>query len=136
MRISKKQFYIITVLFLLLPFSLQWKLFLFGTKTTWIVVRHTHPYSTFAANTESRSTYSIIQFEANNKQIEFRGLEDLKYPIGKKVNIIYNTRKPSQFVMLNFAGLFLSNKMIIPVVFLIIWFAFYLTIRQTQQLKN
>ena len=136
MRISKKQFYIITFLFLLLPFSVQWKLLLFGTKTTGVVIKHIYPYSAYAANNESTYTYSIIRFEANNKKIEFSGPEDLKYPIGKEVKIIYNSKKPSQFVMFNFAGLFLSNKIIIPGVLLIIWFAFYLTIRQIQQLKN
>jgi hypothetical protein len=130
MYVSKKQFYIITVLFLLVPFSVHWRLFVFGQKTTAVVLRHIAPHSSFAYNSESTSKYAVIGFQADNEYIEFKGPEDLKYPIGKKITVVYNSKKPSQFVMLNFAGIVLSNKMIIPGVLLLAWFAFYITIRQ------
>ena len=133
MHISKKQFYIITFLFLLLPLSVQWKLLLFGTKTTGVVVRHAQ---TFQGNAGSANIFSIIQFQTSNGKIEFSGPEDLNYQIGKEVKILYNKNKPSQYVMLTFGGLFLSNKIIIPGIFLIIWFAFYLTIKQMRQQRN
>jgi hypothetical protein len=137
MYISKKQFYIITFLFILLPFSVQWRLFVFGKKTKGVVLYHTttnqHPQN---MDPFTNSRYAIIGFTANKEQIKFKGPEDLMYPIGKEVTILYLPEKPKRFILLTFAGLILSNRMIIPGILLLCWFAFYLTTKQLFNQRN
>ncbi len=126
MRISRKKFILITLMFLLLPISANYRLLLFGIKTTGIVTKQEHDI------TNSRTKYSVIHFNADSCSIDFIGPEDVVYPVGKEVTIYYNRKNPQKFIMFNFAGLVLNNKMIVPGVFLLMWFAFYLTIRNTQ----
>lgn len=129
MRISKTQFYIITLLFFLLPISANWRLFLFGKRTTGIVIQ---PKITevLTGNTERRS---IIYFETPNRHYYIYGPEDAIYPIGKEIRIIYRESKPEDYILLNFTGLLLTNKTIIPLVLLILWLSFYLSVKQSQK---
>jgi len=136
MKISKFQFYLITILFLLLPFSVQWRLLLFGIKTTGTVIGYDKGSALRSNLSESPGKYSIIRFEAAGRYYDFAAPEHIVYPIGKKITILYNRKKPKQFLMLNFTGLVLSNKMIIPFVAMILWFAFYLSVNQPQLKKR
>lgn len=126
MRITRKKFLLITLMFLLLPISANYRLIFFGSKTTGIVVEQKH------ALNNTKNTYSIIHFVADGRTIDFIGPEDVEYPVGKEVTIYFNPRNPQKFIMFNFAGLVLNNKMIIPGVLLIMWFAFYLAVRDSQ----
>lgn len=126
MQISRKQFILITILFLLLPVSANYRLIFFGEKTTGIVTELKQD----RGNPEIY--YSIIHFEADGQYIDFIGPENLKYPPGKEITIYYKPGKPQKFIMFNIAGLLLNNKMITPGVLLIVWFAFYFSIRESQ----
>jgi hypothetical protein len=126
MYISRTKFISITLLFLLLPFSSNWKLLLFGIRTTGIVEKHkiTSPMW----NNSDR--YSIIRYKTQDQEFLIYGPEDVIYPIGKKIKIIYRKDKPEDYLMLSAAGLLLTNKMIIPMVLLILWVSFYMTVRE------
>ncbi len=132
MYISGKQFIFITLLFLLLPLSSNWKLLLFGERTTGIVEQHKITSPMF--NNSER--YSIIRFQANGNDILIYGPEDLVYPIGKKIKIIYQKKDPSNYVMLTIAGLLLTNKSIIFLVLFILWLAFYLSVKEAYNKRS
>ncbi len=127
MYISKKKFLIITLLFAFIPISTHWKLFLFGKKATGIVIQHKIS-SPFFNNSEK---YSLIEYKTQQgEKILIYGPEDVEYPVGKKIHILYLEKKPEKYVMLNGAGLLLTNKIILPLVALILWIAFYLSFGQ------
>lgn len=126
MQISRKKFLLITLMFLLIPLSANYRLLIFGEKTKGVVTEQKR------ASKNAETIYSIIHFEAEGRYIDFIGPEDVKYPVGKEVTIFYNKKNPRKFIMFNVAGLVLNNKMILPGVLLIMWFAFYLAMRETQ----
>lgn len=132
MYISKTQFYIITFLFFLLPFSMHWRLFLFGKRTTGIVIK---PNITDVLTLKT-DRHSIICFETPDRHIYIYGPEDVIYPVGKEIKIIYRENKPEDYVMLNAAGLLLTNKTVIPFVLLIFWVSFYVSYRQTHKKQH
>lgn len=128
-RIPKYQFYLITLLILLLPLSSSWRLLIFGEKTKGVVmgVRKVIVKGGLDSPASLERT-SIIRFTSGDKYYEFTGPGEIIYPAGKEITVFYNPRNPEKFLMFNFAGLFLSEKMIIPGVLLIIWAAFYFTV--------
>ena len=132
MLISRKKFLIITLLFALVPFSTHWKLFLFGKKATGIVVQH--KISSPLLNRTDK--FSLIEYETQKgEKILIYGPEEVEYPIGKEIGILYMESKPEKYVMLNGAGLLLTNKVILPLVALIMWIAFYLSFGQQTKSK-
>lgn len=136
-KISKTQFYLILVLILLLPLSSSWKLLLFGKFTKGEVVSHSNrKVNSGEGYGGSYEKASVIRYYVGEYYYEFSGVGEIVYPVGKKITIIYNPKKPEKFLMFNFAGLFLSQKMIIPGVMLIIWVSFYLTIIQNQPKRS
>jgi hypothetical protein len=132
MKISKRQFILITSLFLLLPLSVHWQLLVFGKYTHGVVLGQRIRRGNGVSMISMNSSYNIIGFEANGYYVKFLGAENVSYPVGKKVLICYRKRNPEDFLLVNFSGLFFSNKMIIPFVVFIFWIAFYLTIRQNK----
>lgn len=133
MHISRRKFLIVTILFALIPLSTHWKLFLFGQKTTGTVVKP----KISSPLLYSTDRYSIIEFKTHEaKKILIYGPEDLEYPIGKEFKILYNKNKPQNYVILNAAGLLLTNKVILPIVALILWISFYLSFGQEAKRKQ
>lgn len=110
----------------MIPFSANYRLLVFGEKTKGVVTEQKK------ALENSETVYCIIHFEVKGNHINFIGPENLKYPPGKEVTIFYDKRNPRKFIMFNFAGLVLNNKMIAPGVLLIMWFAFYLAMQETR----
>lgn len=131
MKISKAQFIVITALFILLPFTVHWKLLIFGEKTVATVVGHKQISTNDSTSILGSSQYSIIRFEAEGEEIEFSGPSDLVYEPGTEITVYYKKGNPQKHIMFNFAGLFLDLKTVIPFVLLILWFAFYFSMRKT-----
>lgn len=136
MYIRKRYFWIITILFLLLPLSSSWKLLLFGESATGEVIEQLTVQSENVHNIHNGSTYCLIQFMANGNTYTFTAPENVKYEVGRKVKVYYNRNKPDKHIMFNFAGLILSPRMYLPASLLLIWIAFYLTMNQQYQLKS
>jgi hypothetical protein len=136
-KISRFQFFLISVLILLLPLSSNWKLFLFGEKTKGVVVGVRHNLARGSSSyTASLETVSVIRFSVGENYYEFYGPGEVIYHEGKEITVFYNPKNPEKFLMFNFAGIFLSSKVIIPGVLFLVWVAFYLSINQSQQKKS
>lgn len=121
MYISRRMFYFVSILFLLLPFSVNWRLFVFGKQTTGFVVRVQRPIM----GMQQSDSYSIIEFYTPEKTIEVFSPENVIYPVGKKLRIFYNPENPDNNILFTFTGLFFNKKAIFPFVFFMIWMAFY-----------
>lgn len=132
MNISRKQFLIITLLFTLLPFSSNWRLLLFGERTTGIVEQHKLTSPMF--NNSER--YSIIRYQAEGQDYLIYGPEDVIYPVGKEIKILFRKNKPSDYVMLTMAGMLITDKTAMFIVLIILWLAFYLSVRETQKKRK
>jgi hypothetical protein len=132
MRISKLQFFLVLIMILILPLSSSWKLICFGEKTTGRVVGYS---PNFGPNYPSNggSKQSIIRISTTSGFVDIYGPDDILYPINKKITLFYNPENPKKNLLLNFVGLFLSQKMIVPGVLLLLWVAFYLTVTQSNQ---
>lgn len=133
MKISRKLFFFITILFLFLPVSVHWRLILFGKHTKGIVISESKQRLEHIDLNEYNSKYCIIRFETDKEYIEFMGPEGINYPVGKKFLIFYSKKNPKHFLLFNFYGLFLTNKMIFPFVFFIMWIAFYLSFKENRK---
>ncbi|QQS50355.1 MAG: hypothetical protein IPM71_12300 [Bacteroidota bacterium] len=132
MRITKLQFWIITLLFLLLPFSVHWKLIVFGEVTRGEVAGYLQGNVFLKRPQQEADFAAVVCFNAQNQNIEFEAPENIHYALGEKLKVLYNPSDPEQHVLFNFAGLFLSNRMIIPGVMLIMWLAFALSLNQAK----
>lgn len=126
MRIPKLFFWLITLLIVLLPLSMQWRLIFWGERTTGKVVEY---------RTEEQlhlvTLYSVIRFEVGDSYYDVVGPADVKYPIGKTYTIFYKPGNPHKLIVWNFYDLFLQPKRVLPLVFLLIWVAFYFSFKTT-----
>jgi hypothetical protein len=127
MQISNKKFWLITILFLLLPFSVHWRLLLFGTKTTGTVIGHIKTYH--HGNVEVY--FAVIEFNTIDETYKVTGPEFADYPINKEICVFYRKRNPKKFLLFTFAGIYFSKKLIIPGVAFILWLAFFFSQRQS-----
>jgi hypothetical protein len=110
---------------------------MFGKSTTGMVIDYKGQWGRHPYMTKTEITHSIIRYYySKDGFIDFVGPEDVKYPLGKKVKIFYDKSNPQKHVMFNAAGLILNNKMILPGVALILWLAFYLTMRELYRKKT
>lgn len=136
MHISPKQFWIVFLLFLLMPFSIHWRLIAFGKKTTGVAIEQVTEHTPHVENIFSGSVFTLIQFSAGDSLYSFHAPENVKYEPGEKIPILYNANNPEQYIMYNFAGLVLSPKMYLPFILLLIWIAFYRTMKDTEQMNK
>jgi hypothetical protein len=136
MKITRKQFFIITFLFLLLPFSVNWRLFLFGGQTKAIVIKKTLPVIENNYVPENIDKFSIIRYNVNGLEIEFLGPENIIYPIGKEFTVFYSKKNPKEYVLFSFSGLLMNNKMLLPFALFVLWISFYLTINKDYKKKR
>jgi hypothetical protein len=127
MNISSKFFWTILILILLLPFSIHWKLFLFGGKTEGKVV-HFKSISGY----KQGGSYPVIEFKAEDKTIDVLGPDNYPYPIGKTMIIFYNRQNPTDYIPLNIPAIYLGKFVLFPGVLLLMWVALYVSLKQTQ----
>ena len=131
MKISRTKFWLIVLIILLLPFSKNWRLLLFGISTYGEVLYHRE-----ISLTKGYYTYSIIEFIANEQKFQIRGPANVIYPVGKKIKIKYDKSEPTNYITLNLSTIYLGNQMIIPGILLILWLAFYWSFKQNKNLKE
>jgi hypothetical protein len=137
MKITRRFFWAIFFLALLLPLSKNWRLLLFGNKTYGVVSGYSKGNYANANNSyRYRDTYSVIKFTSDHEEVSFLGPDNLILPVGKKIRIYYDPRHPTHCIPLHFTSLYLGKQMIIPAVFLFLWVALYTALKQTEQQKK
>lgn len=125
--ISKWAFYSICVLILALPVSRQWKLLVNGKKTTGTVTDYT-PVSRETPDGMVTIDYvSKIEFIAGDSTCLAYGPRDYEYESGRTLRILYDPENPSNCCILSFSGFYLNNYLVLPLILLVLWAAFYLS---------
>lgn len=131
MKISGSKFLIITILIVLIPIYGNWKLIVYGEKTEGVVVKIIEENSGMLL-----SFYSIISYEANQKQYALRGPENVKYPVTKKFQILYLPDHPMNAIIYSAKGIYINQYTATSVVLFILWIAFYLSFSPKSTSRN
>lgn len=122
MKISGIKFIIITVLIVFIPIYGNWKLLVQGERTEGIVVKIIEEDAGMLL-----SFYSIITYQANQKQYSLKGPENIEYQIGKKFQILYMPDAPEDSIIFSPRGIYVNRFTSAAVVLFILWMAFYLS---------
>lgn len=125
--ISKWTFFGICALILTLPLSRHWRLLILGEKATGTVGEYTITVRESLAGEKKILHVSEIQFQVNDTTYMAYGPPDLEYEAGRTVNIKYHPGRPSEHCVLTFSSLYLNNYMILPLILLTLWAAFFLS---------
>ncbi|MBN2596296.1 DUF3592 domain-containing protein [Labilibaculum sp.] len=131
MKISGFKFLIITILILLIPIYANWKLIAYGEKTEGVVVKIVEENTGMLL-----SFYSVIAYEANQKQFTLKGPENVEYPIGKKFQILHSKKDPQNAIIFSIKGLYFNKFASISIVLFILWIAFYLSFSPKSANRN
>jgi len=127
--ISKLQFWIITLLILLLPISSKYKLILFGGKAEGTVVVH-QKIATGFSRLNGYDTFAVIEFKTDSATVRMYGPENFVYEIGDKFNVYYDKSNPKNCMILTLGFIYTGRSIVLPGIILIIWLAFYLAFRE------
>ncbi len=126
LKINRNTFYITIVLIMLLPISKQWKLLMYGTRTTGVAVDY--QILNQRADMQYNSSYAkttIFQYKVGNRNYRILGPSNSVYELGEERKIIYDKRRPSKSIIPTFAYLYSFPRIIIPLLVLLVWIAFY-----------
>ena len=72
-------------------------------------------------------TYPQIIYRVGNETYTIQGPENVDYPIGSKLELIYSHDKPSEAIIYSVSGFLSQWYTIMSFVLLILWNAFYLS---------
>ncbi|QKG79248.1 DUF3592 domain-containing protein [Tenuifilum thalassicum] len=124
-KISRKLFWFITIMILLLPITTRYRLLIWGEYTKGVVVGVEDVQLSILQGL-GPDKFPVIQFATKDRQIiEFFGPENFDYPIGKELWVVYDTENPNKNTLLTLGALYASKKSILPGILFIIWMAFY-----------
>ena len=126
-RISKLAFGGICLLILLLPVSRHWKLLTTGEKTNGIVSGYGYRMVEDITGERYPVEASEIEFEVDGILYKTYGPTSFEYNSGRTLTIFYNPKDPAKNCVATFTGFYLNNYMILPIVLITVWFAFYLS---------
>jgi len=126
-RISKLAFGSICLLILLLPVSRHWKLLTTGEKTNGIVSGYGYRMVEDMAGERYPVEASEIEFEVNNKIHKTYGPDNYEYKQGRSVRIFNMQDDPARNFVATFTGFYLNYYAVLPIVLLMVWYAFYLS---------
>lgn len=133
--IPKPVFWFILVLILLLPFSRNWKLLVFGDYTTAKVKEVKTTVDIMDKTFGGETSVSVIEYKVNGNEYKVDGPKDLKLPEGKLMPIAYNKQNPNEYLIINIRTIYLGKMVILPFVLLVLWGSFYLSIRESNRPK-
>lgn len=131
--ISKWTFRGICVLILLLPVSRHWKVLTTGNRTTGTVTQYTARIVEDIMGERDLEQASEIEFEANGVVHKTYGPKNYEYDVGRTLKVFYMRKDPSHNCIATFSGFYLSNYIILTIILITIWFAFYLSFNNYQK---
>lgn len=126
-KISKWAFSGICILILTLPLSRHWKLFTFGEITSGTVAEFDMIVNENIAGEREIQYVSKIPFKVQDSTYMAHGPSGYEYEAGRKIHLMYDPDDPSAYCLLTFSGIYLNNYIILPLVLLTLWAAFYMS---------
>ena len=126
-RISKWTFFGVCLLILALPVSRHWKLLIKGERATGTVTKYSERImEDFTGETYLESA-SKIEFRVDGVMYTTYGPKDYEYSQGRTLPVFYNRKDPTVNCVATFTGFYLNNYAVLPVILIMVWYAFYLT---------
>ena len=132
-RISYWAFGGICLLILLLPLSRHWKLLLQGERTRGTVTQYIRRYEEGKDHSSYPVDASEIEFQVEGITYLTYGPSNFKYERGRQVPVFYNPKNPEVNCVATFSALYLTNYLALPIVLLMLWYAFYLSFNSYQK---
>lgn len=131
-KISRTSFWLIIVLILLIPVSKEFRLLVWGTRTSGEVVsfKITHAQSLQEGTSAEREAdydfkCAVIEFRTKDAVVRMNGPAYVKYDLGQWVAIIYDEKNPDHCIMPNLAYLYSIQHSLWLIPILMVWIAFY-----------
>lgn len=134
--ISKWAFLGICILILTLPLSRHWKLFILGESSTGVVTEFAMIVHENIAGERLIQHVSKIQFKALDSIYFAHGPPGYEYENGRKIRLMYDPDDPTEYCLLTFSGIYLNNYVILPLVLITVWLAFYLSYNSYSRKKR
>lgn len=125
--ISKWAFRGICLLILLLPVSRHWQLLTTGGRTTGTVTEYVVRIVEDMMDERKLEQASEIEFEVDSVTHKAYGPLNYEYTPGRTVTIFYNRKDPAVNCVATFSGFYLNNYVVLPIILLTVWYAFYLS---------
>ena len=125
--ISKWAFRGICILILLLPISRHWQLLTTGVRCTGTVRQYTVRIVENIAGERELVEASEIEFEAGGIVHMAYGPSNFEYTPGRTLSIFYKRSDPAEYCVATFTGFYLKGYVVIPIVLLTVWAAFYMS---------
>lgn len=131
-KISRINFWLITILIILIPVSKEFKLLLWGTRTSGEVVSLKISHNKSSPNgsrAEREADYDfmcvVIEFKTKDAVVRMNGPAYVKYDLGERVTIIYDDKNPAHCIMPTLAYLYSIQHSLWLIPILMVWIAFY-----------
>lgn len=134
--ISKWAFFGICILILTLPLSRHWKIYTMGETATGRVKEFTMIVHENVAKEKEIWYVSEIRFQVKDSSYAAYGPKDLEYEVGRQIKLVYKADDPSENVLLTFSGMYFNNYLILPLVLITVWAAFYLSFNSYSKKKG
>ena len=125
--ISKWAFRVICFLILLLPVSRHWQVLTTGERTKGTVKEYTNRIVKDIMGEKNLLQASEIEFEVDGAIHKTYGPKNFEYDTGRRVTIFYMQKEPPHNCVATFSGFYLSNYSILPIILIMVWYAFYLS---------
>ena len=134
--ISKRAFLGICLLILILPVSRHWQFLTTGGRTTGTVTQYMVRVVEDIMGERNLVAASEIVFQVDGTLHKAYGPTNYEYLVGRTVTIFYNKKDPAEYCVATFTGFYLTNYIIIPIVLLTVWYAFYLSFNNYRRRKK
>ena len=125
--ISKWTFRAICLLIILLPVGRHWQLLSTGARSTGTVRQYVVRIEENITGERKLVEASEIEFEAGGITHKTYGPHNYEYQEGRTLTVFYKRKNPSQNCIFTFSGFYLDNYIILPIILLTLWYAFYLS---------
>lgn len=125
--ISKLVFGTVILLIILLPVSRHWRLLSTGVRTEGIVQDYLRHVDLDMFGEHKRTWASELNFLVGDSLFVTLGPVDHEMEKGKTIMVYYNPRDPSKNCLFNFVSFYYTNYSILPLILLVVWYAFYLS---------
>ena len=125
--ISKWTFRAICLLILILPVSRHWRLLSTGEKARGTVTEQVIRKKEILGKETDAGFASEIQFEVDGKNYQAYGPLNYEYAPGRSIMVFYVPEEPSQNCIATFGGFYHNNYLVLPIILLVLWAAFYMS---------
>jgi len=126
-RISKWTFLGVCLLILALPVSRHWRLLIKGERATGTVTQYEERIKEDFTGEKYLKAASVIEFRVDGVIYRTYGPADYEYKLGRTLPVFYKMDDPNVNCVATFTGFYLNNYAVLPVILIMVWYAFYLT---------